>query len=431
MSLKLAFGLIGTKRFTPILAASALGTFNDNLFKNALVVLATYHGLTVAGLPSDMVVPIAATMFTAALFFFSATAGQIADRYDRAMIMRRAKFAEIVLMVIAAIGFLLDSGPILMLTLFLMGTQSAFYSPSRIASMPHYLKPEELVSGNAIFGAVFFLLLLVGQASGQLLPAMENGRILIAGILVVFAIVGWLSILPTPPSPAGNPKLKIRWNFLFETFKAIWMATKHPTVFRPLMGMAWFYLATGGLITLIPTLVRDTLGEGADLVALLSVLFVIGAATGSLACGAFSRGKDAIIFTIIGGFGMTVFLLDVAWQLAHWETALEPVGALVFMENPDNWRLLAGFFLTALAAGMYIVPLQAMAQHRAPVDKRARLLATGNILNAGGASLGQMGLLALSIYTLPKWWAIIFVALGTCVIAAASMRYLPKSNSQS
>ena len=200
------------------------------------------------------------------------------------MIMRRTKFAEIVLMVIAAIGFLLiranpDADPV-------SHGDSRFLAV--LASMPHYLRPEELVSAMRSAAPSFSCCCWSARPAGNCCPPWA-GRILTASF--VFAIVGWLSILPTPPSPAGNPKLMIRWNFLFETFKAIWMATKHPTVFRPLMGMAWFYLATGGLITLIPTLVRDTLGEGADLVALLSVLFVTGVAAGSLACGAFSTAR--------------------------------------------------------------------------------------------------------------------------------------------
>jgi len=431
MSLKLALRLIGTRRFTPILFASAFGTFNDNLFKNALILLATYHGLTVAGLASDIVVPIAATMFTGAMFFFSATAGQIADRYDKAVIMRQAKLAEIVLMVLAGIGFILSNGPLLMLTLFLMGAQSAIYSPARIASMPHYLTADELVPGNALYGAVFFLFLLMGQASGQLLPSLEGGAFVMGGALIVMALLGWLAILPTPTSPPAKPDLEINWNFIGQTFKSIAVASTYPGVFRPLLGMGWFYLVTGGLITLIPTIVRDVLGQDAQLVAVISVIFVIGAALGSLACGTLSRGRDAIIFTVAGGFGLTIFALDLGWLLAHWTTAPEAVGVGEFINDPANWHLLGAFFLAAVSAGMYIVPLQAMAQRRAPVEVRARLLATGNIFNAGGASIGQLGLMALSFYALPKWWAFVFVAIGTAVIAFASMRYIHRDNSQS
>ncbi len=431
MSLKLAFGLVGTKRFTPILLASALGTFNDNMFKNALVIMATFYGLTVAGLEPERVVPIAATAFTAPLFLFSAIAGQIADRYDRAMIMRRAKFAEIILMTVAAIGFLLNSGPILIFTLFLMGAQSAFYSPARVASMPHYLKPNELVAGNALFGGIFFICLLLGQLGGTLLPTIEGGRNIVAGALIVMALLGWASILPTPPSPAANKALKIRWNFIWETGRILYQAAQHPRVLRPLLGMGWFYLVTAGLITLMPNLVRNIIGEGADVVALFSVLFVIGAAIGSLACGAFSRGSDAIMFTVVGGFALALLSLDIAWQVSRWEFALQPVGAVAFAQNPENWRLMASLFFSAVAGGMYIVPLQAMAQRRAPEENRARLLAAGNLLNALGASIGQLGLLALSTYSLPMSTAFIVVATGTGAIALASMRYLRSANSQS
>lgn len=429
MSLKTAFGLVGTKRFTPILIASALGTFNDNMFKNALVIMATFYGLTVADLEPEIVVPLAATMFTLPLFLFSAVAGQLADRYDRAMIMRRTKFFEIILMSVAALGFILNSGPILLLTLFLMGAQSAFYSPSRVASMPHYLKPDELVAGNALFGGVFFICLLLGQLGGTLLPTMEGGRIIVAGTLIVMALLGWVSILPTPPSPAANPELKIRWNFIWETGRILIQAARHPRVFRPLLGMGWFYLVTAGLITLMPNLVRNVLGEGADVVALFSVLFVIGAAIGSLSCGAFSKGRDAIMFTVVGGFALAFFALDIAWMISTWEFALQPVGAIAFAQNPEHWHLLAAFFFAAVAGGMYIVPLQAMAQRRAPEENRARLLAAGNLLNALGASMGQLGLLAITHYSLPINVAFIVVATGTAAIALASMRYLKTANS--
>jgi len=428
MSLKSSLSLIGTKRFTPILTASALGTFNDNMFKNALIIMATFSGLTVADLPSETVVPIAATAFTLPLFLFSAISGQIADRYDRATLMRRAKFAEIILMLIAAAGFLLNNGWILILTLFLMGAQSAFYAPSRVSSMPHYLKPEELVAGNALFGAVFFICLLLGQAGGQLLAAMPNGPQIVAGLLIVFAIAGFASIVPTPPSPAANPDLKIRWNFIIETGRIIYFAMQLPQVLRPLLGMAWFYLFTAGLMTLMPLLVREVMGEGAGLVTLFSVLFVIGAATGSLAVGALTKGRDAIIFTVVGGFGLLAINLYIGWQVATWVPTPEPVGAIAFAQNPDNWHLLIAFFASAVFAGLYIVPLQAMAQRRAPIEKRARLLAAGTLLNALGASIGQLGLLALSTFALPIWWVFVFVGVGTGLIAMASMRYVGSPN---
>ncbi len=431
MSLKIASNLVGTRRFVPLTAASSLGTFNDNMFKTALLVLIQFFDLSVGDLPPDIVVPIAATCFTLPLFLFSAIAGQLADRYDRASIMKRAKFAEVGLMMIAAAGLILNSGPILLITLFLMGTQSAFYSPSRVASMPHYFKPNELVVGNAVFGACFFLFLLLGQLGGTLLPDMANGRIILGGVLIIMALLGWVSILAAPPSPAANPGLKIRWNFIWETGRVLWQTAHHPRVLRPLLAIAWFWLVTAALTTLMPRIVGNILGEGAPVLALFNVLFVIGAATGSLVCGALSRGREAIMFTIIGGFALAVFSLDIAWQLSRWEIAATPVGAVEFARNPANWRLLADLFLSSIAAGMFIVPLQAMAQRRAPEDMRARLMAAGNLLNALGASLGQLGLILLGVFSLPIATAFVVLALGTAAIALASLRYLPAANSQS
>ena len=423
MSARIAVSLLGQRRFVPLLGATTLGAFNDNMFKMALVVGASAGLLTFGDMPAGALAPMAANAFTAAIFLFSAVAGQVADRYDRAEILKKTKLAEIGLMTLAAFGFYTMNSLVLLATLFLMGVQSAFYSPARVASLPHYLGAKELVPGNALIGGSLFMAILVGGALGTLLIPTGNGRFIIGGVLVGGAILGWLVILATPPSPsAKNPK-PVNWNFVTETWRMIALVLKTPGMARPLLAAAWFWAIAAAVVTLLHTVVQDVLGQDQMLTAAMQVLFTVGAAVGSISCGLFARGEDASAFSVAGAIGVVVFAGDLAWQLLHWQTG-PAVGVAAFVQDPAHWRILVDFFLAAMFAGLYVVPQQALAQRRAPEDIRARLLAGGNLLNAAAATGAQL-LLMLNAWAGGSP-ALVFALVGTgsAVVAAIILRRL-------
>jgi MFS family permease len=426
MSAKIAFQLMRQRRFAPLIGASALGAFNDNLFKMALIMAATAGSFTFAGMPNASLAPMAANAFTLAMFLFSAIAGQVADKYDRAGIMRRTKFFEIGLMLLAAVGFITMNGYVLLGTLFLMGIQSAFYNPAKMSSIPHYLKSEELVAGNALSSGFLLMSVLVGGALGTLLIPAENGRYWVGGVLVAMAIVGWLIIRLTPPSPSSKQAKPVRWNFIFETIRLISMVLRTPGMARPILATAWFWAIAATVITLLPSIVIDVLGQDKELTAALQVLFTVGAALGSVSCGVFSRGEDATAFSIAGALGIVVFTADLGWQLVNWQTGAS-VSITAFFQDPGHLRLLADFMLAAVFAGMFVVPQQALAQRRAPVATRARLLAGGNILNAAGATGAQTLLIANGYAGGSKGAAFFIIAAGSLIVAGIIIRRVVKA----
>jgi len=413
MSAKIAAQLVTQRRFLPLLVAQSLGAFNDNFFRYALVTLITFEGLTMFGLDRLTLVSVAASMFTVPIFLFSAVAGRMADKFDRTRIMRFAKFAEIWLMAITALGFILEQPHLLMTALFLMGTQSAFFTPAKNSALPTLLTDKELVPANALISGLLNVSVLIGIGTGTWLITQSFGPQAVGGGLVVMAIIGWLAIRQLPEAPASQPDMPLTVAFIGETVRVLGYALKAPDVLRPLMGVAWFWMLAASIITLMPVFTASVLGADETVVLLFSALFTVGAAIGAMACGALSGDGDALPFSIAGAFGVVIFAGDVA--LHTWSNPLTPEGAPLvsanaFMAEPANLRILIDLGMAAVSAGLFVVPLQAMAQRRAPAELRGRLLAAGGILNAATATAGQFVLAAIAALTLPIQTAFLVIA---------------------
>ncbi|MBV5258152.1 MFS transporter [Synechococcus moorigangaii CMS01] len=412
MGLAVAARLMVQRRFAPLMAAQALGAFNDNLFRFALVNLATFQGLTIFGLERELMVPIAATALTLPIFLFSAVAGQVADKYDRAFIMRRTKFIEILLMIAAAVGFFLNSGLLLVIVLFFMGMQSAFFAPARNSALPTLLEGKELVTGNALVSGSLNVAILAGAALAVVFVVREDAALVLSATLIGVAVVGWLIMCLNKPAPADSPDLKVSWNIAVQTGKVLGFAFRAPDVLRPLLGAAWFWMLAASVLTLMPLFTAAVLGGDETVGLALTALFTVGAALGAILCGVFTRGQDALIFTVIGAFGLVIFPSFVALTTLGWP---EPdpdnlAGADIFLADPANWAILAALALSAVSAGLFVVPLQAMAQRRARPEVRGRILAAGGIMNAATASLGQFTLFAIALLALPLQAAFGYIA---------------------
>ncbi|WP_339745843.1 MFS transporter [uncultured Maricaulis sp.] len=421
MSAKIAAQLVTQRRFLPLLLAQCLGSLNDNIFRYALVTMVTFSGLTLFGLNRDILVPIAASMITLPIFLFSAVAGRMADKYDRTCIMRVTKQIEIWIMLLAALALFLRQPILLLPTLFLMGTQSAFFTPAKNSALPTLLAPHELVPANALLSGFLNVSILMGVALGTWLAVQPLGPEMIGGGLILIAILGWLSARQLPRVEAANPDLPLTWNFIAETFRVLGYALKAPDVLRPLLGAAWFWMLAASIITLMPVFTASVLGADASVVLLFSALFTIGAALGALLCGALSGKGDALAFSIAGAIGLVMFTSDVA--LATWSNPIIPhgaplIGAGEFFADHSNWRLLADLGLAAVSAGLFVVPLQAMAQRRAAPEMRGRLLAAGGIMNAATATLGQFTLAFIAMGNLPIQTAFLLIAAGSLGVAA-------------
>jgi MFS family permease len=433
MSAKIAVSLIGQRRYWPMLVAQSLGAFNDNFFRYALVTIVAFQGVTLFGLNSEMLVPIAASAFTLPIFLFSAFAGRIADKFDRTRIMRFAKFAEIWLMLIVACGFLLREPLLLIIALFFMGVQSAFFAPAKNSALPTLLAPHELVAGNAMISGLLNISVLVGIGFGTVLITRENGPLIVGSVLVIVAIIGWIAMRQLPPAPASNPDMKVSFNFLWEIVRVLRSAFEHPQVLRPLLGAAWFWMLAASIVTLIPNFARGVLGTDETAVLLFSALFTVGAAIGAILCGALSGKGDALPFSVAGAIGLVVFNVDVA--LITWDNPPVPADAelipgLDFVRDPANRRLLIDLVLAAVSAGLFVVPLQAMAQRRSPADMRGRLLAAGGLLNAFTATLGQFTLAAIAFLALPLQSAFLYIAGVSLIVAIVAFVRMLKLRGQ-
>lgn len=419
MSLKIATSLMGQRRYVPMWIAQVFGAFNDNLFRFSLVALATYQGLTVFGLPPEEMTPIATTMFTLPIFLFSAVAGQIADRFDRTKIMRVLKFTEIFLMLAAAIGFIFGLPMVLLGVLFLMGVQTAFFIPARTSAMPTLLERHELVTANAMMSGPINVAILMGAILANLLVGIAMGPIYIGVTLVVVAILGWLGIRQGVPAPAFDPNLRINANIFAETAKLLGFLWRAKDVLNPALGVAWFWMLSSAVLVVLTLFTMSVLGASTNVVSIFQVLFTLGAVVGALSCGVLNRGKDALIFTVIGAIGLAVFPAYIAVYTASWPPAGEDLLSVQqFLENSAHYPIMAALFMAAVSGGLFLVPLQAMIQRRADPERRGRLLAASGILNGAAATLGPFSLYLIARTGLPLQTAFWFVAFGSLVAAS-------------
>ncbi|WP_292977863.1 MFS transporter, partial [Nitrosomonas sp.] len=252
--------LLSSKRFLPFFVTQFLGAFNDNVYKNALVILITYTMAENASLNPQIMVTLAAGIFILPFFIFSAIAGQLADKWDKARLIRYVKFAEIILMGGAAAGFYLDSISLLMVILFLMGTQSAFFGPLKYSILPDQLQEEELIGGNALVSAGTFIAILLGTIIGGLLILAEQGGVIVSSIVIGIAFAGWLASLFIPPVRPAAADTIVNWRLLKETQIIIRQARQNSTVFHAILGISWFWLFGATFLSQFPTFAKDVIG---------------------------------------------------------------------------------------------------------------------------------------------------------------------------
>jgi acyl-[acyl-carrier-protein]-phospholipid O-acyltransferase/long-chain-fatty-acid--[acyl-carrier-protein] ligase len=377
------FALLASRRFLPLAITQLLGAFNDNLFKNALVILITYVLAARSGLNAQVLVVAAGGIFILPFFLFSATAGQLADKYDKARLTRGIKLAEIVLMLGAALGFFLGSVWLLMAVLFLMGTQSAFFGPIKFGILPDHLAEDELVAGNALIETTTFLAILSGTLLGGLVILADGGAILISGLVVAVALAGWSASFFIPSTQPASPDLKVSYNVLHQTWRIVRYAGASRVIFLCILGISWFWLVGATFLSLFPTLAKDVIGANQEVVTLFLIAFSVGVAAGSLLCNRLLKGEVHATYVPLGALGISLFAADLFLSTRHFAPAAgELIGVAPFLQEPGAWRVLADLVLVAVSGGLYIVPLNAMLQQRSPESHRARNIAASNVVNA-------------------------------------------------
>ena len=376
------FGLLKEKRFGPFFITQFLGAFNDNLFKNALIVLLTFQAAQWTTLKPELLANLAAGVFILPFFLFSATAGQLADKYDKAMLARLVKVLEMVIMGVAAAGFFLHSLPVLMGALFLLGLHSTLFGPVKYAILPQHLHETELVGGNALIEAGTFVAILIGTLAGGLLAgAVEHPAWIALGGLLV-AVAGYLSSRSIPAAPAPVPELQINLNPIVETWNNINYARQNRTVFLSILGISWFWLYGAMFLAQFPAYAKNVLGGGESVVTLLLATFTVGIGLGSLLCERMSGKHVEIGLVPFGSIGLTLFGIDLYFASPVGLAGTTPHELLALLSLPAIWRVMFDLMLLGVFGGFFIVPLYALVQIRSAPEQRARIIAANNILNA-------------------------------------------------
>jgi len=402
MSQQGQFSLLTKRRFLPYFLTQALGAFNDNLYKNALLLLIAFGGISAH---------LAAGLFILPFFLFSPIAGQIADKFEKSKLIRWVKGLEVIIMGLAAAAIVMGNVWMMMLLLFLMGLQSSLFGPVKFALLPQQLDDDELVGGNALVEMGTFIAILVGTITAGIFFDFEQGLYWIAGGIVVFALLGFFSSQYIPNASANDPELKINWNPFSEMVHTIRQARENRSVYLSIMAISWFWFIGASYLTQFPNFARDFLGGSTQVVTLLLTLFSLGVALGSLLCEKLSGHKIELGIVPIGSLGMSIFGIDLYFSVAGIQV-MEDMSAMAFIQQPENFRLMFDIAMVSAFGGLFVVPLQALIQHRSDEKNRAQIIAANNMFNAifmvASAGIGILALVVIEL-TIPEYFLVLAI----------------------
>jgi 1-acyl-sn-glycerol-3-phosphate acyltransferase len=380
------FALLGQRRFAPFFWTQFLGAANDNVFKFAFTMLVTYR-VSVAWMPPAMAGLVIGAVFIAPFLLFSATSGQLADKYDKAMLTRMVKNLEVFIMILGTIGLWVQNVPLLLLCIFLLGLHSTLFGPVKYAYLPQHLGERELTGGNGMIEMGTFVAILLGNVVGGILISLPADYWLpsakaVALTSLALAAAGRLVAQWVPSTPSTAPDLQVNWNPFSETWRNLKLAHGNLVVFRTLLGISWMWFFGAVFLSQFPAFAKDVLHGNEHVASLLLVVFSLGIGIGSLLCETLSRRHVEIGLVPVGAFGMTVFAVDLYFATRGLPPAAAPHALSAFVSAPAHWRVLVDLALLALFAGLYSVPMYALMQLRCPSTHRARIIAANNILNA-------------------------------------------------
>ncbi|MFT4240662.1 MAG: MFS transporter [Acidovorax sp.] len=375
------FALLRQRRFAPFFWTQFSGAANDNLFKFAFTVMVTYQ-IGVSWLPPAMAGLVIGALFILPFLLFSATSGQLADKYDKRALIVFVKRLEMAIMAIAAWGFFSQSVPVLLGCTFLMGLHSTLFGPVKFAYMPQVLTERELTGGNGMVEMGTFVAILLGNVAGGLIIAVpEIGAHHVGFACVVLAVAGRVVSGYIPSLPATDPGLVINWNPITETWRNLKIARENVVVFRSLLGISWMWFFGAVFLSQFPSLAKEVLHGNEQVASLLLVVFSVGIGIGSLLCEVLSRRHVEIGLVPLGAIGMSVFSIDLYFASRGLPPS-EIMNVAAFIAQGAHWRVMTDLLLLSLFAGLYSVPMYALIQMRSQPTHRARIIAANNILNA-------------------------------------------------
>ncbi len=412
--------LLASRRLLGLFVAQFFGALNDNLLKNALVIQVAYRNAA-SSTEIEIIVTVATALFILPYFLFSATAGQLADKFEKAHLIRALKAWEIAVMVLAGIAFAADSLGFGLVVLFLLGVQAAFFGPVKYGILPELLAPEDLLNGNAVIEAGTFLAILIGTIAGGILIMLGNGPAMVAAAVLGFSVAGWVASLFIPRVGRAAPELRINLNIAAETWHVLRYASENPVVRWSILGNSWFWFVAVAMVSQFPNYAKDVLGADNEVVTLFLTVNSIGIGAGSMLAGRLLRGALTARLVPLTALAMAVFAGDL-WLVDGTRAGPGFVGMAEFLARPENWRISIDLLATALAAGVFVVPLYAIMQARSDISRRARIVAANNVWNAlfmVGAGLGSALMLKLGAGVTDIFLA---VAIANVAVMAATWR---------
>ncbi|MDR5750331.1 MULTISPECIES: MFS transporter [unclassified Caballeronia] len=421
------FRLLRERRFAPFFWTQFLGAMNDNVFKVGFTSLVTFQAARFSGVDPKTAAFLISAIFIVPFVLFSATSGQIADKYDKATLTRLVKSFEIAVMLVGSGGFLLHNAMLLYLCTFLMGVHSTVFGPVKYAYLPQHLKSSELVGGNGLVEMGTFVAILIGTIIGGAAAGLtEHGAMLLATACLAFALIGRAVSGFVPKSEAPQPELRINWNPFSETWRNLALAKQNRTVFLSLLGISWLWFVGATFLTSFFNFAKDVLSANPDVVTILLATFSIGIGMGSLLCEKLSKRRVEIGLVPLGSIGISVFAIDLFFASHRIAPAGHLLGVGEFLAIASHWRILADLFLLAMFGGFYSVPLYALIQSRSQPTHRARIIAANNILNSFFMIVSALLALALTSMGVGIPGLFLTTALLNIVVAAYIYSLVPE-----
>ncbi|MBQ0833849.1 MFS transporter [Marinobacter sp.] len=423
------FRLLGQRRFLPFYLTQFSGAFNDNLYKNALLLLIAYQTTGLFGLSVNTVINLAAFLFILPFFLFSGIAGQMADYYEKAAIIRKVKLAEIGIMAIAALALWLGWYEGLLVLLFLMGTQSTFFGPVKYAILPQVLREDELVGGNGLVSMGTFVAILLGTIAAGLLMGLEAAAKLTAVGVLVMAVLGYMAARQVPETGTASNRLAVRFRPVRETWLLMGVAAERKPVLWAILAISWFWFLGAAYLTQFPNFAQSNLQGDETVVTLLLSMFIVGISIGSMMCERLTRHRITLAPVPWGALGLTLLGVDLFFAVP---ASPEPSTWWTLITDPVYIRVLIDLVGIGVCGGLFIVPLYAFIQHETPQLKRARIIAALNVINAlfmvvsaitGIVVLGLMGV------SIPGFFLLLSLVNGFVLIAVWRLRWRVGSES--
>lgn len=388
------FTLMREQRFRPFFFTQFLGAFNDNVFKTALITLVAFHAASLSNIDGGTLATVLPGLFILPFFLFSATAGQLADKFEKSLVIRYVKVFEIGIMLFASAGFFLHNIWLLAAALFMMGMHSTIFGPVKYSYLPQHLKENELIGGNGMLEMGTFVAILLGQVLGAWVAIQSQHEIITSLTILLIAVMGYATSRGVPNSPAAAPHLKINWNPITETVRSIQFIWQHQQIWLTIIAISWFWFFGATLLAQFPNFAKEVLYGDESIFILLLSIFSLGIGIGSLMCEKLSRGKVELGLVVFGAIGLTIFGIDLYFSStsihAHWNNKTY-FDYFTFLSNHydaeghiflDCWRLLADIALIGVFGGIYIVPLYTLIQTRSERSYQSRVIAANNIINA-------------------------------------------------